>query len=95
MAVHPTFTHAAADLRRQSLLAEADAARRSQPEHERLRVRSCRHVLMPWLEHAVGIVSRIVDDFEGNVGSTRTASHLHSPRLPLARSVRWQRSWRP
>ncbi len=81
MAVHPTYTHAAADLRRQSYLAEAGDAWRSRPEHERLRVRPRRFALQRWLERIVDLMSRIVDDFEVKPGSPRT--------------VRWQRSWGP
>jgi hypothetical protein len=88
MAMHRTFAHAAADLRRQSLLAEAENEWRSRPEHERLHVRPRRFALHQWLERAEAIVSRIVDDFEGNAGSPRTGSQHRSLRLPSVRSVR-------
>jgi hypothetical protein len=95
MAMHPTFAHAAADLRRHAYLVESDAAWQSRPEHERSRVRPRRHALQRLLDSVALFMSRVVDDFEGSAGSPRMAPRRHSPRLPLAQRFRWQRSWGP
>ena len=58
-------------------------------------MRPRRYALQRWLERAVGMVSRIVDDFEVNPGSPRTASNGRSLRMLTAQTVRWQRSWGP
>jgi hypothetical protein len=60
----PVIVHAAADLRREALLAESERDRRSTPPRALARafgVRTMVHSMADWTAAAV---SRIVDDFE-------------------------------
>jgi hypothetical protein len=72
MAPHPTFVHAAADLHRQELLAEAVSDRHATPVRVRGKSsgpgKTYRRAII-WIADAV---SRIVDDFEP--GSARPRS---------------------
>ena len=74
MAMHPTFTHAAADLRRQSHLAEAADASRGKLDRQR---ESRRH-LGSWFlrvgDRVVHVIDRVISDFEPHPRPLRPAT---------------------
>lgn len=64
VAMHPTFTHAAADLRRRDYLAEAAAQWHERPEQERLRVRRRGGRVWQLLANLADTVNWLVREFE-------------------------------
>lgn len=64
MAVHPTFIHAAADLRRQGYLAEAATQWRERPEQQRLRIRRRGVWARQLLADAADFITWLTHEFE-------------------------------
>jgi hypothetical protein len=64
MAVHPTFVHAAADLCREALLAEAADVWRTAPASARMTGRRRGQPVRRMADHITGTMGRIIDDFE-------------------------------
>ena len=89
MAVHPTFVHAAADLRRQALLREAAMDLSTAPTNMRGKRTGPGTVCRRMVAQIAAVVSRVVDDFEPSPGPhARHRKHLDHRRIPAPRAQR-------
>ena len=79
----PTIVHAAADLRREALLAEAASDRHTTPRRASARASRVRRFFSGMVAWSAAVVSRIVDEFEPIPGSSPPDADQIEP---LARS---------
>lgn len=70
MAMHPTFTHAAADMRRKAFLAEAAEAQRIALPGSRNSAQRASASVLRFADRMSDMISRIVDDFEPGPSSS-------------------------
>jgi hypothetical protein len=76
----PTVVHAAADLRREALLAEAASDRRTTPSRASAGGSGVRHSVGRVIACATAVVSRIVDEFEPTPGLAASDSGRMEPQ---------------
>jgi hypothetical protein len=69
MANHPTFVHAAADLRRQALLREVAKDWSTTPAHVRRKRTGLGTACRRMVAQFAAVVSRVIDDFEPTPGA--------------------------
>ena len=69
MAHHPTFVHAAADLRRQALLREVAKDWSTAPAHVRGKRTGLGTARRRMVAQFAAVVSRVIDDFEPTPGA--------------------------
>lgn len=83
MAMHPTFIHAAADLRREGYLAEAATQWRERPEEERLGIRRRGDRVRQLLASVCDTLTWLVREFE----PAPAALPVHPPTRKLSGSA--------